>query len=169
MNLIIDIVFEYRLFYLIALLLIILDIILLVFLRPKKVKPINFTIDDVDKDTEKSEIEKVIEALELGQADRPMTTFEEEQEANAIISYQELVRAVNEKKSKTNGVLEVTTQKESEIPQELLETETVEALIDDNVEYKFKNSEFISPIFGKDSNKTNDEFLIELKNFRSNL
>ena len=32
---------------------------------------------------------------------------------------------------------------------------------------KFKNSEFISPIFGKDSN--NDEFLKELKDFRSNL
>ena len=34
---------------------------------------------------------------------------------------------------------------------------------------KFKSSEFISPIFGKDSNKTNDDFLKELKDFRSNL
>ena len=34
---------------------------------------------------------------------------------------------------------------------------------------KFKSSEFISPIFGKDSNRTNDEFLQDLKDFRSNL
>ena len=34
---------------------------------------------------------------------------------------------------------------------------------------KFKSSEFISPIFGKDSNRTNDEFLKDLKDFRSNL
>ena len=34
---------------------------------------------------------------------------------------------------------------------------------------KFKSSEFISPVFGKDSNRTNDDFLKALKDFRSNL
>ena len=47
---------------------------------------------------EKSDIERVLETLENTSESRPMTTFEEEQEANAIISYQELVEAVRQKK-----------------------------------------------------------------------
>lgn len=140
--------------------LVIILIIILIVTRPKKVKPISKTIDDVE--IEKTEIEKVIEALETTKESRPMTTFEEEQEANAIISYQELVQAVKEKRA----LMEINTKEETQNVKPVIET-----IVNDESEAvekpKFKNSEFISPIFGK--TKDNDEFLKELKDFRSNL
>ena len=123
--------FIYMAFIVIAILIVLFTI------KPRKVKPINITIDDV-KD-EKSDIEKVLESLESKEDSRPMTTFEEEQEANAIISYQELVEAVKQKKeamavSKVNDNVNIEVNQVKEEPK------------------KFKSSEFISPIFGKDSN-----------------
>ena len=163
MNFIIENILAYKYIYIGFLALILVITILLIIFKPKKVKPIEITIDDkVDNDkNEKNEIEKVIEALEENKTDRPMTTFEEEQEANAIISYQELVQAVNEKRRHLDNKTAVK-KVEAEIPKELLNYEEEE-----KQPPKFKNSEFISPIFGKDSN--NDDFLKELKNFRNNL
>lgn len=149
----------------------ILLIIVIIATKPKKVKPITKNIDDVRN--EKTEIEKVIEALESSTESRPMTTFEEEQEANAIISYQELVEAVKEKKAlmeidakPKENVIKLETPKEETIKVEVpeLKEEPVEVKPE---KPKFKNSEFISPIFGR--TKDNDEFLKELKDFRSNL
>ncbi len=156
MDVIVENIIAYKYIYLGFLALAILIIVLLIIFRPKKVKPIDVTIDDVKE--EKNDIEKVIEALEANKNDRPMTTFEEEQEANAIISYQELVKAVNEKKAHMDPK-PVTAIENSEV------TNPVSVAVEEQP--KFKNSEFISPIFGKDSN--NDEFLKELKDFRSNL
>ena len=146
--------------------LVILLIIVLITTRPKKVKPITKTIDDVEN--EKTEIEKVIEALESNQESRPLTTFEEEQEANAIISYQELVQAVKEKRA----LMESNTKEQPQIAQPVIEQSNTLEVVVETVEKKeekpkFKNSEFISPIFGK--TKDNDEFLKELKDFSSNL
>ncbi len=157
MDVIVENIITYKYIYLGFLALAILIIILLA-LKPKKVKPINITIDDVKE--EKNDIEKVIEALEANKTERPMTTFEEEQEANAIISYQELVKAVNEKKAHMDPKsVTVLDNSEPEV------TNSTSVVVEEQP--KFKNSEFISPIFGKDSN--NDEFLKELKDFRSNL
>ncbi len=156
MDVIVENIIAYKYIYLGFLALAILIIVLLIIFRPKKVKPIDVTIDDVKE--EKNDIEKVIEALEANKNERPMTTFEEEQEANAIISYQELVKAVNEKKAHMDPK-PVTAIENSEV------TNPVSVAVEEQP--KFKNSEFISPIFGKDSN--NDEFLKELKDFRSNL
>lgn len=157
MDVIVENIITYKYIYLGFLALAILIIILLA-LKPKKVKPINITIDDVRE--EKNDIEKVIEALEANKTERPMTTFEEEQEANAIISYQELVKAVNEKKAHMDPKsVTVLDNSEPEV------TNSTSVVVEEQP--KFKNSEFISPIFGKDSN--NDEFLKELKDFRSNL
>ena len=153
METIIEHLLAYRTLYIVGLIAIIL-IILLIILKPKKVKPIK--VDNVQK--EKSEIDNIIEALENNEERRPMTTFEEEQEANAIISYQELVEAVRAKKESMVPVNNVVKEA----------IETVEEEVKEETK-KFKSSEFISPIFGKDSNKTNDEFLKELKDFRSNL
>ena len=144
----------YYLFFTIVLL-----IVILIVTKPKKVKPIDITIDDV-KD-EKTDIEKVIESLEENQNSRPMTTFEEEQEANAIISYQELVEAVRLKKELMGEKEDAKPQINIEVQEEVMKTKEESK--------KFKSSEFISPIFGKDSNRTNDEFLKDLKDFRSNL
>lgn len=184
--------------YIISFLIVIIILILLIVLKPKKVKPIEVTIDD-DKE-EKSDIEKVIEALEENKEGRKMTSFEEEQEANAIISYQELVQAVKEKKlqldsknsdglenvnstkdQNLNQILEQIDSKESITPEpvisqisqeESLTSEPVLEIEEPNIQPqksqpKFKNSEFISPIFGKDNN--NDKFLKDLKDFRNNL
>lgn len=137
MDNLLNIVSDYKLFLLmVALLLLLIIFIISSFVKPKKIKPITITKDDIIN--EKTEIEKVIEALEENENSRTLTTFEEEQEANAIISYQELVKAVREKKAHM--------QSKEEKP-------------------KFKNSEFISPVFGKE----NDDFLKELKDFRGNL
>lgn len=149
----------YKYFYLLFIFVIVL-IVLLIITKPKKVKPIEITIDDVKN--EKTDIEKVLESLEENKNSRPMTTFEEEQEANAIISYQELVEAVKQKKEMmgtTSNAVKKAIETVEEKAEEVIPTETK----------KFKSSEFISPIFGKDSNKTNDDFLKELKDFRSNL
>ena len=165
MNAIIESLIQYKYLFIAFFSLVLIIVILLIVLKPKKIKSIETTIDDVVE--EKSDIEKVIEALEENKNERVMTSFEEEQEANAIISYQELVKAVQEKK------LGGTVKKiESEVPQELLtiEEDLQSEEIENNEEIKenkFKNSEFISPVFGKDSN--NDKFLKDLKDFRNNL
>ena len=166
-------IIEHRYLYFLGFLALIL-VVLLITLKPKKVKPIETRVDDK---REKTDIEKVMEELESKANSRPMTTFEEEQEANAIISYQELVAAVNAKKAQMNfenenkdtktTVMEIVNNLESEEPSDIdtLEVST-EVTLEDK---KFKNSEFISPIFGKDSNKNNEEFLSNLKDFRSTL
>lgn len=169
MEIILNHLITYKFYYLFFT--IVLLIIILIVTKPKKVKPIEITIDDV-KD-EKSDIEKVLESLEENKNSRPMTTFEEEQEANAIISYQELVEAVRLKKELMG---EKIVEKPIEKINENVNLEIVEEVKEDKIDIepkeevkKFKSSEFISPIFGKDSNRTNDDFLKELKDFRNNL
>lgn len=169
MNLL-DYIVAYKEIVIIFILLLVIICILL-FTKPKKIKPIEKTIDDTLN--EKTEIEKVIEALETSKESRTMTSFEEEQEANAIISYQELVQAVKEKKAlmevpepekqidrEENSIVDTTLNNQ-------LSNTTTEAVEPVKEKQKFKSSEFISPIFGKAKN--NDDFLKELKDFRSNL
>ena len=186
MDIIIDHILDYKYVYIISISVLLLILILSIVLKPKKVKPIEVTIDDEPKD--KTEIEKVIEALEENKNERVMTSFEEEQEANAIISYQELVKAVEEKRlhlepkkpqtdenlsSVVESIIEPTIEQEVQINlEEDVTTEPVleieEPLVQpEKSQPKFKNSEFISPIFGKDNN--NDKFLKDLKDFRNNL
>ena len=59
---------------------------------------------------------------------------------------------------------EIETLEEPEIIEDVVNTK------EEDEQKKFKNSEFISPVFGKDKPKeSNDEFLQSLKDFRSNL
>lgn len=146
---------HYQEIYLIILcfILAVLILIAVIMRKEKKVKPI--VLDELENDAPKSDLEDVIAALEDNKNERPMTTFEQEQEENAIISYQELVAAVQEKKNKL----------------EEPKIEPIEEIIEEPEEQpvrKFKNSEVISPVFGK-TNQTNDDFLKELKDFRKNL
>lgn len=157
--------------------LIILFVFIMVRKKKERVKPIDLEV--LEQKEEPSEIEEVLAKLESGENNRPMTTFEQEQEENAIISYQELVKAVEEKKAKMNFVTEekpkenATLEVEKKLEQkevEVEETETKEKQMEESSkDGKFKNSEFISPVFGKDSPKNNDDFLKELKDFRKNL
>ncbi len=219
--------------------------------KEKRIKPID--LEKIEK--QESNLEIVLKSLEGCEAtERQLTSYEQEQEDTAIISYQELVKAVEEKKKnmseedknimKNNKAL--TEEKKVQVITEELEKEYIEAItnqeefINDTIEYninsiekndlfetineetpqinnyqennvlnnyqeqsitsnyqeqnilnnypeeniiknepltieveepiekkRFKNSEFISPIFGKD--KQDEEFLKELKDFRSNL
>lgn len=147
----------YSSIYLIGLLLalVVLLFLILVLKKEKRVKPIE--LEEIEKEEPKSDLEDVIAALENNQNERPMTTFEQEQEENAIISYQELVAAVQDKKNK----MQIEASPIEEVVEEQVE------MIEEPVR-KFKNSEVISPVFGKAS-QTNDDFLKELKDFRRNL
>ena len=82
---------------------------------------------------------------------KEIDTFEQEQEENAIISYQELVNACKKNKEKEEIVVE--TKKETK---EENKTEPVK---------KFKNSEFISPIYGKEKKKDDSFEQFLSKNF----
>lgn len=181
-----EIIIECR-YILITIFLLLLVIVEIVIHNNKKIKPID--MDKVlEEKKEKSKIEEVLEAMESSSSDRPMTTFEQEQEANAIISYQELVKAVNEKKDNSEFKEDKENVEVKETPvepkiEELLSNaeenefeESLEETIEDKIDKeeanldkpKFKNSEFISPIFGKEES-TNDDFLKELKDLRKNL
>lgn len=147
-------------------------------------------IEVISHDNSIEEISKMIENT-LEQEPIDLTTFEEEQEKDAIISYDELVKRAGAKKI----VYKVET-KEDSIKEEKLE-EIEELKEEPKTEYtsKFKTSQIISPIYGiqkekeekidvildvedylfkKDNNdslETMDdmEFLGTLKTFRSEL
>ena len=107
-----------------------------------------------NKVEEKSSIEDVLKLMNADlekQKYENIDRYEEEQEENAVISYQELL----------DRKMALTAEKEEE---------KKEAFIP-----KFSNSEFISPIFGRVDNKEeqvemlDEDFLNNLKEFRSNL
>lgn len=107
-----------------------------------------------EEKTEKSSIEDVLKLMNADlekQKYENIDKYEEEQEENAVISYQELLdrkMALNEEKKEK--------EQEAFIP-------------------KFSNTEFISPIFGRVEKKEeeieilDEDFLNNLKEFRSNL
>ena len=130
------------------------------------------------KEEKNKELDIVLKAIEEKPAKKELS-FEEEQEENAIISYQELLAAANgQKKEKVEDNNPELADLINQISMESKEIEALEEpeIIEDVVntkedeQKKFKNSEFISPVFGKDKPKeSNDEFLQSLKDFRSNL
>lgn len=102
-----------------------------------------------------------------------LTAFEEEEEKNAIISYDELVRKAGAKK--------IVYKSEKQTINEEVKEEKIE-IKPEEVKTKFKASSVISPIYGlkkpkeEETNKVEDEeilnditFLTNLKTFRSNL
>lgn len=174
--------------YILIAILFLIAILIFVYLliKKQKVKPIDMEKIE-EEENKKTSIEEVLDAMESTTPERTMTTFEQEQEENAIISYQELVKAVNEKKAnsefKKNNVEKEDTSNESildeliQVEEDIKDENEAEDIISNDIldekpvvkeEKKFKNSEFISPVFGKDKN-SNDDFLNELKDLRKNL
>lgn len=82
-----------------------------------------------------------------------VTNFENEQEEKSIISYQELLKSVREKKEIDSKVTPVKIEDNKIEIDEFDNEDTIiiEPIIDSNK--KFKNTEFISPIFGRQDNK----------------
>lgn len=120
-----------------------------------KEEPKKEEVQEVQEEkNEKSSIEDVLRLMNADlekQKYENIDKYEEEQEENAVISYQELLdrkMALNEEKKEK--------QQEAFVP-------------------KFSNTEFISPIFGRVEKKEeeieilDEDFLNNLKEFRSNL
>lgn len=167
-----DLIIEYR--YIIAVLVLIIGLFLVVFVNKKNPRETK----SLTKEEKNKELDIVLKAIEEKPAKKELS-FEEEQEENAIISYQELLAAANgQKKEKVEDNNPELADLINQISMESKEIEALEEpeIIEDVVntkedeQKKFKNSEFISPVFGKDKPKeSNDEFLQSLKDFRSNL
>ena len=167
-----DLIIEYR--YIIAVLVLIIGLFLVMFVNKKNSRETK----SLTKEEKNKELDIVLKAIEEKPAKKELS-FEEEQEENAIISYQELLAAANgQKKEKVEDNNPELADLINQISMESKEIEALEEpeIIEDVVntkedeQKKFKNSEFISPVFGKDKPKeSNDEFLQSLKDFRSNL
>ena len=105
-----------------------------------------------------SDIENMLASMKSSLEERnqkEIDSFEQEQEENAIISYQELVNAC--RKNKEKAVEE--SQKESP------KIENIEKK--EEPVKKFKNSEFISPIYGKEKKKDDSFEQFLSKNFEN--
>lgn len=139
------------------------------------VKPV---VTEEEKEQAKLELEKVVDEMQKNLDNEKVTTsdittYEEEQESKAIISYQELVEAVrnnNEAKVHNEVGMEVADTNAIEKPEEVVPSveKTDEVTIDSiiNQVYKedtkpyseenFQTSEVISPIYGM-ANEVDDK------------
>lgn len=200
--------------------LVIFGVIIAYIIKRNKVKPIaeDERFDKEEKPVElteeqkqaKAELERVFNMMSADleaetEEVSPIDEFEKEQEENAIISYQELIR-----QAKAKGQIKEDPVYEVEEPQTALEEvytkpsyqelykepsyqdiyeEEPKMVVEEKPEEKkkFKNSEFISPIFGiqngnpsyptvkkidrsaKKEEDDNVDFLNSLKEFRENL
>lgn len=112
-------------------------------------------VDSLVKTDEPLDIEAMLEKMQQDLNAKPqdvVATFEREQEENSIISYQELVSSLKGEKieqTKSESIKEVEpVVKEKVEPQ--AEQLSMDALIADKESVKkFKNTEFISPVYGK--------------------
>ncbi len=116
------------------------------------------TFHEEDKVNELDNLLAIMEHdLELEKAqEETLEDYEDEQEKTAIISYQELLKAARENKIKTSyddeeAAIITTKPKVKETPV-LEEIKKEEELSETK---KFKNSDFISPIFGKQETVSN--------------
>lgn len=148
----------------------------------------------VEEKNNKMDLEAMLSKMEetLNEKDKAIANFEQEQEEKAIISYEELKKAVNQ-----NNNASVTKVESLEPKKEVFEKREVVNNINDNK--NFKNTDFISPIYGrmdnnyeyptisnfeeevkeekkedtivraKHSKNNNEVFLDSLKQFRKNL
>lgn len=138
-----------------------------------------------------SVLDKMEDELENG-AKQNYHTFEEEQEEKAIISYKELLKVAGKLKDEikeNEDAMEASALpiEEERIPvyKEPIKVEkTVERAVQEKEsvsERKFRNTDIISPIYGKQSSsieetytgkheeKEEDDFLTQLKDLRKNL
>ena len=107
---------------------------------------------DKELENNKKEVEEMLLKMQKDLEAKPedvVTNFENEQEEKSIISYQELVKSVKEKNNNIN--VQPVKIEEEKIEVEDVSDDTLE--LEQLKEKKFKGTEFISPIFGKQNNK----------------
>lgn len=119
------------------------------------------TIEEVvenKKEDSSLNIEAMLEKMQQdlnAKAEDVVATFEQEQEENSIISYQELVQSLKgDSKNIPKASLNESTIEESSKKEGISKTPVISELkpIDSSMkteEKKFKNTDFISPIYGK--------------------
>ena len=132
-----------------ALIIIGVIVILASTLRQKKKVPVEvmkkvveehpLTFDELNKKEDKTDIEALLAKMQsdIDNRNNEIEEFESDQEENAIISYQELIKKA----------------KKEEVKEEIKEESQVQKFVDqikgNSSDKKFKNSEFISPIYGR--------------------
>lgn len=118
----------------------------------KKVQP---NESPVGQAADSLDIESMLEQMQkdlTAKAEDVVATFEQEQEENSIISYQELVNSLKGKKEPVQEVktVEVVPAIEETISHnEQLSIDTVLNVVEKEPQKKFKNTDFISPVYGK--------------------
>lgn len=139
--------------------------------EPKtQVEMIETKIEEPQKNfvEKKSEIEQMLEKMQQdleAKSEDVVETFEKEQEEKSIISYQELVKTINKENNvakidvKEPVVEEVMQATEKELvpmsaTQHILNEKVPETVVEEKQKEtlavkKFKNTDFISPIYGK--------------------
>ena len=131
---------------------------------------------DLEKTQAQIRVEEITEALKKAQVEEQIeedkyAKFEEEQEKDAIISYDELVKRAGAKKIIYRAETKAEEKKE---PVKVIRSENKK--IEDN-SYKCKKSEYsgtfkasqiVSPVYGVQKDKSNDENFIDLEEFKIN-
>lgn len=112
---------------------------------------------DLKLEENKREVEEMLMKMQKDLEATPedvVTNFENEQEENSIISYQELLKSVKEKKENEIKVTPVKIEEEEKIEIEEFDNEdTLQLDLEKESDKKFKNTDFISPIFGRQDSK----------------
>lgn len=120
-------------------------------LEPKNIEEDKKQDEQVENN--KKEVEEMLLKMQKDLEAKPedvVTNFENEQEENSIISYQELLNSVKEKNNNVN-VQTVKIEEPEKVEIEDISDDTLE--LEPLEDKKFKSTEFISPIFGRQNNK----------------
>ena len=116
-------------------------------------------IQDKKLEENKKEVEEMLMKMQRDLEAKPedvVTNFENEQEEKSIISYQELLESVKQAKSVNVTPVKIEDEKididDDELVLEEYDDEDTMQIEIPKDEKKFKGTEFISPIFGKQEN-----------------
>lgn len=157
--------------------------VLLILMTSKKTKEekqnIAITVEEKKEPIDekpRTDIEAVLNQMENELEQGPKTvshTFEEEQEEKAIISYRELLKVAGKLK-------EEIRENEEAMEKSCMPFSKLEEPKEELEDKKFKKTEFISPVYGKQPDPTHEtygtkkkeaeeDFLSQLKDLRKNL
>lgn len=111
-------------------------------------KTVEVETSSIESNDNKIDLEAMLSKMEetLNEKDKAIANFEQEQEEKAIISYEELKKAVNQN-SNTNVTKVDSLEPKVPVINEIKKEATVT-----NSTKNFKNTDFISPIYGKMDN-----------------
>lgn len=124
-----------------------------------EIEPIVLVEEEPIIETAKTDLEKVLNDMRQGATEKvpSVTTFEQQQEEKAIISYQELLN--NKPKLQFEEPMSVEYDETND-----LDFTNIKPAIDSELDFayaekveqpkKWQNSEFISPVYGRVENKT---------------